>query len=237
MAYVDFDSLVISNRTIDTDKLKALMNHFKSFGVRNFIITYDVDLEKDFITTILHNLKNIKLDLKRIKPFGCRVYVAPTFFWNSDTAYDDALKRLLFKRTNKIFIQLPKFYYAFRADDFFKSTNHLLYKLKYTPIFTRFEDAFTDYPPEISKKIFKTRRAAFCIDINYLSKPMGTVSIFSAMNSDAEILLIPSISRDLNDYPEPELFFGDLKRRYGRDTYLKYCRFMNNSIRKIFPSK
>lgn len=237
MAYVDFDSLVISYRNIDIDKLKDVMNHFKSFGVRNFIITYDVDLEKDFIATILHNLKNIKADVKRINPFGTKVYIAPTIFWDSNAAYNDASKRLLFKRTNKLFIQLPKFYYAFREDNFFKSTNHLLYKLKYTPIFTRFEDALVDYPPEISKKIFKTRRAAFCVDINYLSKPMGTVQIFSAMNSNSEILLIPSISGDLKDYPSPELIFGDLKKRYSRDTYLKYCHFMNNSIREIFPSR
>ena len=235
MPYVDFDSLVINRKNIDYDELKNLMLHFRSYGVSNFIIAYDVDPDNEFIATIIHNIRNLKNNIRRVKPYGCTVSVAASIVYRSDTIYDDRIKRLLFRRSNKIFLRLPD-RREFREDDFHKSTNHLLYKLKYVPIFTRFEDVMDTYPTHISNKLFKTRRAAFCIDVNHLSKQIGTVHIFSAMNGTHEILLLPSISGDLKDYKPPELFFSDIKKRYDRGIYLKFCAFMNSSIRKIFPS-
>ena len=236
MSYVDFDSLVINRRNIDYDELKNIMIHFAAYGVRNFIIAYDVDLDKEFIATIIYNVRDLKNKVRRIKPYGCKVYVAPSVVYRSNTAYDDSLRRLLFRRTDKIFLRFPD-YRAFREDDFFRSTNHLLYKLKYVPVFTRFENVLDSYPNSISKKLFKTRRAAFCIDLNCLSGQLGTVQIFSAMNSSSEISLIPSISGSLKDYKQPERLFADIKTRYDRKTYLKFCSFLNTSIRKIFPSR
>ena len=234
MPYVDFDSLVINRKNIDYDELKNLMLHFRSYGIRNFIIAYDVDLENEFIATIIYNIRNLKNNIRRIKPYGCKVHIAPNILYRPETIHNDSIKRLLFKKTNKIFLRLPD-YREFNEDDFLKSTNHLLYKLNYIPVFTRFEDALDTYPTHISNKIFKTRRAAFCIDVNHLSKQIGTVHIFSAMNSSSEIMLLPSISGDLKDYKTLELLFSDIKKRYDYGIYLKFCAFMNSSIRKIFP--
>lgn len=234
MPYVDFDSLVINRKNIDYDELKNLMLHFRSYGIRNFIIAYDVDLENEFIATIIYNIRNLKNNIRRVKPYGCKVHIAPSVLYRPETIYNDSVKRLLFKRTNKIFLRLPN-YSEFNEDDFHKSTNYLLYKLNYVPVFVRFEDVLDTYPTHISNKIFKTRRAAFCIDVNHLSKQIGTVHIFSAMNSNSEIMLLPAISGDLKDYKTPELLFSDVKKRYDHDIYLKFCAFMNSSIRKIFP--
>ena len=236
MSYVDFDSLVINRSDIDYDELKNIMRYFSSYGVRNFIIAYDVDPEKDFIATVIYNIRNLKNNLRYVKPFGCKVYVAPSVLYRPNTPYEDYIARLRFKRTDKIFLRLPE-YYEFREDEFFKSTNYLLYKLKYIPVFTRFERVLTTYPNSISKRIYKTRRAAFCIDVKHLSTRIGTVHAFSAMNGDSDTLLIPSVSGKLGDYKSPELLFSNIKDHYERSIYLNFCKFINSSIRKIFPLK
>lgn len=236
MSYVDFDSLVINRSSIDYDELKNIMHHFSAYGVRSFIIAYDVDPEKDFIATVIYNIRNLKNDIRYIKPFGCKVYVAPSVLYRPNTPYEDYVARLRFKRTDKIFLRLPE-YCEFSEDEFFKSTNHLLYKLKYMPVFTRFEDVLNTYPNSVSKKIYKTRRAAFCIDVKHLSSRIGTVHAFSAMNGDSESMLVPSISGKFNDYKSPEALFSNIKQHYDRSIYLKFCKYLNSSIRKIFPLK
>lgn len=238
MPYVDFNSLIINCHNIDYEKLKNIMQHFKSCGVRNFIITYDVDLNTQFLSSAIFDIKNIKNNLRRIKPFATKVHVAPSVLYHPDLAYDERLRRLTFNRTNKIFLRIPD-HSDFSNDEFFRATNHLLYKRKYIPIFTRFENVLLSYPSSLAKKIFRTRKAAFCLDVNFLSGQFGTVSIFSAMNGDAGILLLPSISdaRGFSDYASSELLFSDIKKRYDRNTYLKFCRYLNDSIKQIFPLK
>lgn len=239
MAYVDFDSLVISRRNIDCSELQKLLKHFSDHGVRKFIIAYDVDPEKEFITTVIHNLRIIKKQIQAIKPRGCKVCVTPSVLLRPNTAYEDYLRRLRLSGTNIVFLRLPP-YWMLDEDNFFKSINHLLYKLKYLPVFTHYEDVFEGYPVKLAQKILKTRNAAFCFDIGYLSRPIGTVRIFSAikaMNEGYGTLLIPSVCGDIRDHRHPERLFCSIKKHYGNDAYLNFCRFMNSSIRQVFPKK
>lgn len=234
MAFVDFDSLVICRKEINYKELQSLMEHFCSYGIRKFIIAYDVDPETEFIATVIYNIRELKRQIRLYKPRGCKVYVAASVLYRRNTAHEKYLRRLLLASTNKIFLRMPPFW-QLHEDDFFKSANHLLYKLKYVPVFTRYEDVFNTYPEKLARKIFKTRNAAFCIDLNYLSSPIGTVRLFSAMNDGYGVHVIPSISSDLKDHKHPEQLFGGLKKHFGNDTYLTVCKFLNQSIKRVFP--
>lgn len=235
MPLLDFDSLVVCNGRRDIAALKKTLEFFRNIGIRKFIVTLDVDPLSFSQYELMNDYRRFKEAVfEYAKPRGAIIRVAPCIELKKGIAYEPFIKRLRLSRTNKIFIRSPLSHdSSWTAHEL----NYLLYKQKLKPIFVNFEYNLLSSDREYSEQLYRIEQAAYCLDINHMTKKYCESAIRKAIKNN--IIIIPAISHQLYAYNRPPQCdaienFKMLKSRLGSATYLKLCRHINESSKQIF---
>ena len=232
MPLLDFDTLVICNQSYDIKLLKKTTQYFKELGIKNFIVTHNINLASYSLSYIDSTFKEAKAFLKSATPSNCKLCVTPNVPVLEGYMHNTILKRLTFKfsrtKTNRIFLEAPT-----DIDDWWlmQDLNYLIYKQRLVPVFVSVERNLKSYKIQYFNKFLSTRTAVFCIDINTLISKSFTVILQKCVRKN--IPIVPCIS------PKPHLYkdiierFAKLREMLGDEQYLKLCKHFNDSKRYL----
>lgn len=238
MSFFDFDSIVINNcsQNFDCDELKNTMNFFKGFGIKQFIVTYDIDILSTALKDIKLNMRNIKRDLAKIRPYACVVSLAPVIKFERSVIQDPSLVKFLFAHSDKLFLRLPE-YQPWNYDKWlFQDINELLYKKRYFPIFTNIEVLSENYSPDVAEKLIKTQKATICYDVKFITTRPGRICAIQSMGKRNTGIVL-SVNKPIKSYTKIENLMERFKKALGNSTYLGFCKHLNECNRFIFPRK
>ena len=230
MPLLDFDSLVICNDDRDARTLKRTLDHFSELGIRNFIVTFPLDITDPY-PTAKASFRNFKNLLASIKPRGVKIKLAYNVHFNPHVAHNPYMSKYRFNKSNRVFIQAP----LFINDTWFSpDINYFLYKQKLLPIFTRFERTFISCDNEFSTKLYKIQKGIVCIDINYMTSLSGYKFIRYGIFNNCTF--VPCISNNITNYMSEIKQFQNLKERLGNKRYLIFCKTLNENCKSLFMS-
>ena len=238
MALFDFDSIIINNCSGDFDHeaLKNTMLFFKRLGIKHFIVTYDVDLDRRPISDTVSLMRTIKSDLKKIKPYACTIAFAPVIELKRYVVQNPSLYKFLFTRKNILFIKLPEYQPWNYEKWLFADINELLYKKEYCHVFINICDAFENYDQEIADKLHRTQRSFICYDAKYITTRPGRIRAMQALGRK-NMKMVLSVNKPLKSYMKIENSFERFKKALGSNTYLRFCKYLNDCNILIFPKK
>ena len=235
MPLLDFDSLVICNKNYDISALTSTLEFFRELGIRKFIVTIDVDPLRASQYDVLNKYRDFKQAvLTQARPRSSIIRVAPSVLLEKDISLDPFLQRLRLSRTNKIFIRSPLLQDKSWTPE---QLNYLLYKQKLKPIFVNFEYNLLSPDHEYRDQLYRIEKAAYCLDINFMTKKLSEKHLKHALRED--LTIIPAVSNPLYAYDGSNRHFvidsfNELRDRIGSRTYLKICKQINVSTKKIF---
>ena len=229
MPLLDFNSLVVCNSFHRAEDLKETLDFFHSIGIRKFIVLQDIDPAFYSEWHISNQLNNFKAHIRSIKPRGTVVITAANIRLTPRVTQHPILKELTLKDSEKLFIQPPPFV----GNEWLQpDLNYLLYKQKLKPIFTCFEQTYISCKPNVVNGLYKIQPASFCLDLDFIISPQRD-SFISQSIRDNKIIL-PSISRAVWEYYPMVSRFQYYRDRIGKEAYLQFCKYINQSISSIF---
>ena len=236
MAYLDFDTLVICNNDFSEDFVSSCFDFFSDLGIKNFIFTYDYDLEVSGrpLSAGLQTFRTLKSYLHTFQPRGTRIYTAMNVVLSEGVSFNQDLLRLTVPHTQSLFLNLP----IFNGQPWLEpDLTHLVYHKKLHPIFTSFERNAITYDDAVLERFSRLPHAVFCIDANYMFSLRSEQKISMLLKSGAHIL--PSISNQMSDYVDILQGYADLKKRLGLPLYRELCKNIwetGTSLRKDFEA-
>ncbi len=229
MPLLSFNSLVICNGDHNLSSLKDTLKYFSSIGIQKFIITHDIDLTVSSTADVFNNYKHFQKSIRSIKPYGIKLQLVPNIHLSQGVAKNPCLNKLTLTNSNKIFIQTPIFIDGTWLNP---DINYLMYRQNLHPVFTCFERNLISCKHEFSNQLYKTQNATFCIDINY----MTAINTESRIRQGLErnITIIPAITHDLSSYYSVINRFSLLSERFSKNTYSRFCMYLNRNVKTLF---
>ncbi len=231
MPLLDFNSLVICNEDGSYKSLSDTLLYFSELGIKNFIVTQSFDLNVSSQSKIISDCKMIKETIAAARPRGVRVHFVPTIFLSPKLLKNPFIKRLKIRNSNTVFIQAP----FFVNDHWIHSDlNYLLYRQKLRPVFTRFEKNLISCTPKFATSLFKTQKAAYCIDLNFFVSQKYEFRLHQAVTFESPI--IPCVSNNLCMYGDMYNRFAAMRECIGDLAYFKICKHINTSCRSLWAN-
>lgn len=225
MLSLGFDTLII-NPSAQTE-LSQLFDIFYPIGIKNFIFVRDVDLINDNLTFTFESLKDFKNHISSVSPRGAKIKIACCTSFAEGIYQNPDLKKLSVSRDiHSTLVTLPIFS-SFSDNAFATELNKLLYRSKIFPIFNLFERSIKTSSPDFYSKLLTINRAAFAIDINFLTDPANRLILNNISLNHTHI--IPSISCDITNYVSTANNFQGLLNALGKGNYYRFCSQLNKS--------
>ncbi len=229
MSFIDFNSLIICNDNPDPQALCDTIKYFRNLGVKNFVITYGLYLDRFCQSEIINTFKSAKARLSDISVRGANIWIYPNVHVTDGILRNPFIKRLKVRSTNLFFTELPMFA---SGDKLNADINYTLFKQKLFPIFVSFEINLISSPKSFTGTLYKSQNAAFALDLEFMMSSDYEHFLHMAMTSGTTI--IPCVSRELKAYSDIVLQFEHLRNRLGDDSYFKLCRHVDVSCKRIF---
>ena len=213
------DTAIICNNDFSEPNLKETVDLFSVNGFTKFIFLYDFDFDIHNPIFAMRNLKTLNKRLVSIDvPKGISVKVAFNFVLTDDLRNNRYLQQMIACQGSKqIFLRMPAFY---ESDSISSVLNHLLYKLKLTPVFTDFNKNIVSCSSEyLDDFVFKSTAGVFAFDFNYLFSNSSAVHGLMIKAIIQNISVAVSFSSNIGAYAAMEKIFSDFKTKESRD----YC--------------
>ena len=219
LEYLKIDTAIICNNDFDETNLKETIELFSANGFAKFIFLYDFDFDIHNPIIAMRNLKALNKRIGSISvPKGISVKTAFNFVLTEDLKNNRYLNRMIKSQVSKqIFLRMPTFY---ESDSISSILNHLLYKLKLTPVFTDFNKNIVSCSSEyLDGYVFKSTAGVFAMDFNYLFSNSSAVHNLMIKAIIQNISVAVSFSGSLGSYAAMDKIFFDFKAKESND----YC--------------
>ncbi len=242
MAFIDFDTVVIYDVTIDdkvrfeNKKLPDLLQYLCSIGIKKIIFLYDAPSSLNQSENFIKR-KSVKHFLKQMRPRGMSFYVAPNVKLTTDKLKRSDIKSFTLYNSNKIFLQLP----TGISDIRIREHIDMIHSKHMIPVFTAFEQdcfstRFQTIKDDFIPRLLWMKKAYFCLDIRQMSYRKNWIYMSKILdNYNAKIL--PCISIDPNKYrytPTVTDLYALMRKRIGDKKYLEFCKHINESTKSFF---
>ncbi len=229
MPILDFNSLVICNENFDITSLTKAIKHFRSCGIRNFIISCGVDVRDQSPFTIRILLSQTKKEVSTIKVRGAKIRFIPHIHIHEGTARHYFTPHLKAWGSDIILLEAPLAPNAYWFDT---ENHHYIYVLGLRPVFLGYDMSLTADTPTVAEKLFKSPNVDFCFDLRQITMAKFEFRLHQSMSYGST--LIPCISNDFKSYRDIIKRFEKLRARMGDDAYLKLCRHINLSCQALW---
>jgi hypothetical protein len=228
MPLLSFNNMVICNNDFEASSLSHTLTYFSELGIRRFVIAYGVDPAVSSTTDITNRFKRIKLLAADCRPRGTLVRVIPSVHLSPCILKNPILHKFSFD-DRRLLIQAPLF-----VDDKWlpADINYLLYKQKLTPVFVSFERNLVTSDYAFGSSLYKTQKASYTLDINYLTSADGRPRVEQAIFRN--IPIIPAISNPLDSYDNLIKRFEILYKRIGKGAYVRLIKNLNDNSKLFF---
>lgn len=226
-SFLKFETAIICDNDFSESNIKNIFECFSEKGFKKFIFLLDFDFDNKLPKDGVEKIKNIRKRIFSLKPRALRAEIFFNFTFSTELADNPYLLKMNNKR-NLLFLTLPPFY---DNEEINAVLNNLLYKQKFTPVFTSFDRNIKTCSNEyLQNFVFKPTAGIFAMDFRYLASNFycANKSILKAVQE--KIHIVPCFSLPLFYYADYEASLNDFQKYNSNEFCIELSRLIHISF-------
>ena len=203
--------------TSPQETVQAMEECSLRFGIDSFCMTADYDCSTESVAMFLLRISRSQELLTSYLPKRLKIKTFASILLLPELSRTEHLEKLLFSSQNLLPIKFPISNYEDWMDLEF---NHLLYKNKFSLLFTSFEVAVVLYPDEIIEKLMRISSAVFQFNYKSLVDPKICKIIQKLIAQNRRVLLGTSLdSLEKIYFYEMDHYLAVAEQTFSKEEY------------------